>query len=545
MKNKILEVLSETPRKGWSRKIAKTSDFISWLNLIYPNIHISEQLILLYNDQSNPPNCPVCSNRIKLTGVIYKNTCSRICAEQLKKQTGQKAKEMEKAKQTNIKKYGETSPAKTRQFQEKRLKTMINKYGDVISPKHKEILELSKSKAYLTRKNNLLENHGVENISSLIETKENRKNTYLIKYGVEHYHQSSEYKEKIKNRKIDKIETLNSDIIVISFDNITNYKTMGITYTCKKCLIQETIPMVTFNYRSINFNTPCSNCGNFNKPWSNGEKELLSNIREFYKGEIITNKKIIPPYTLDMFIPEFNLAIEYNGLFWHSERGGGKSPNYHKIKTDLCRSKNIRLLHIFENEYKNSKEIILEKIKNIVGLSDKGVGARKIIIKEISSIDGNIFLNKFHIQGGVPGSKFLGGFNNDQLISVLAYKKVSNILDITRYANDFKIYPGLFSKFLSYINKSIEYDRIITFADLRYSYGNLYQKTGFDIEYEINSGYYYTDYINFYHKFNFRKENIRKKFNIDISNRTEKELMEELGFDRIWDAGKIKFTKIN
>ena len=90
MKNKILEVLSETPRKGWARKIAKTPDFISWLTLIYPNIHISEQLILLYNDQSNPPNCPVCSNRIKLTGVIYKNTCSRICAEQLKKQTGQK-----------------------------------------------------------------------------------------------------------------------------------------------------------------------------------------------------------------------------------------------------------------------------------------------------------------------------------------------------------------------------------------------------------------------------------------------------------------------
>lgn len=544
MKEQILNLLKITNKKGWVRAVGKSPEMVNWLNSYYPDIRINEQIILLVNDQLNPPTCPICNTRIKLTGVIYKQTCSRSCAEAYKKQTGKKQIELKKAKQTNLIRYGCENPAKNKKVQEKRISSMISKYGDKISPKHKQVLQLSKSKAYETRKNNLLEFHGVENISSLETTKQTRKNTYLEKYGVEHYHQSSDYKEKIKNRTIEKIETNNSNISVISFDNIVNYKTMGITYKCNVCSNEETIPQVTFNYRSINFNTPCSVCGNFNKPWSNGEKQLLSDIVEFYKGEILTNKKIISPYTLDIYIPEFKLGIEYNGLFWHSEKGGGKEHNYHKIKTDLCKTQSIRLLHIFENEYKNSKEKILSKIKNIMGLSERGTGARKISIKPIHPINANNFLNEYHIQGGAPGSKFLGGFYNKKLISVLAYKKIGNILDITRYANDFKLYPGLFSKFLSYIDKNLEYEKIVTFADLRYSYGELYHTTGFTIERYINPGYYYTDYTECYHKFNFRKENIKKKFNVDITNKTEKELMEELGYDRIWDSGKIKFSRI-
>lgn len=543
MEQEIKKILKETNKKYWIRVIFKNLEYKTFFKDMYPGIELKEAIFLFEKGLNSPPSCPICNTKIKLTGVIYKETCSRKCAEELKKRTGKKELELEKAKLTNLKKYGVENPTKNKKVQEKRISTMIDRYGDKISPKHKEILSLSKSQAYETRSKKLINEYGIGNISSLPAAKVNRKNTFLERYGVEHYHQSEEFKNKLNQNKKEKIELNNSDIEVVSFENIDNYKTGGIRYKCKKCSSEEVIPLVTFNYRSINFNTPCSHCGDFNKPWSNGEKDLLTEIQTFYFGEIITNKKIIPPYTLDIFIPEFNLAIEYNGLFWHSERGGGKDTKYHSIKTQLCRQQGIRLLHIFENEYKNSKEIVLSKIKNILGLSEKGVGARNIIIKEINSVAGNTFLNKHHIQGGVPGSKFLGGFYSNQLISVLAYKKIDQILDITRFANDFKLYPGLFSKFLSYLERNIEYDKIITFADLRWSYGDLYYKTGFTEEYTISPGYYYTDYSNLYHKFNFRKENIKKKFNIDIRGKTEKELMEELRYDRIWDSGKIKFIK--
>lgn len=544
MKDEIVKFLKETEKKWWSRKIKSKPEYISYLNSLYPNISLKEQLVLISMGLDGKPACPVCGCYIALTGVVYKQTCSSKCREKLKKDLGNKEKEVEKAKRTNIIKYGVENPQQNKEIQNKRISTMIEKYGDKISPKHKEILSLSKKRAYQTRSNRLLKEFGVRNISSLESTKENKIKTFNERYGADHYHKSEEYRQLINDNRKKKLELLNPNIIIVGFEVIDGYKTGGIRYFCKSCSNEETIPVVTFNYRQKNFGNPCSECGNFKGPWSNGEKELLDDIRAFYGGEILTNKKIIPPYTIDIFIPEFNLAIEYNGLFWHSEKAGGKDKNYHYKKTKLCLENGIRLLHIFENEYKESKTIIVEKIKNIIGLSQKGPGARKIKIKPISFLEGNQFLNNYHIQGGVPGSRFLGGFNKDQLISVLAFRLINGVFDITRYANDFQTHPGLFSKFLKYIENNFELEKVITFADLRYSYGDLYKKTGFIEESILGPGYYYTDYTSLYHKFNYRKESIRRKFNVDTSNKTERELMEEFGFDRVWDSGKIKFIKV-
>ena len=539
----LKKLLKDTNRKGWVRKVKKNLELVTFLNQKYPGILLNEQIILFDLGLQKPPQCPVCFSHISLTGVVYKKTCSTKCREMLKKQTGKKEEELSKAKSTNLKKYGVTNPQQNKEVQLKRRKTMLEKYGDIVSPRHREILALSKNKAYKTRAENLLSLYGVSNISELDFVKDKRRETFLSKYGVEHYHQSEEYKSKIEKRNIDKIQYINPEIIVDGFKNIDEYKSLCISFSCKKCNTKDILPNVTFGYRQKNFNTPCSVCGNFQRNYSNREKELLSEIEKFYNGEIVTNKKIIPPYEIDIFIPEFNLGIEYNGLFWHSETGGGKDAKYHYKKTLLARERNIRLLHIFENEYINSKQIILEKIKNIVGLSEKGVGARKITIEKISSLDGNGFLQKHHIQGSVPGSKFFGGYNETNLVSVLAYKISGDTLEITRFANDFKTYPGLFSKYLSYIQKNVNVRKIVTFADLRISYGDLYNKTGFDQEEVLGPTYYYTDYTEVYHKFNFRKKQIEKKFNVNVENKTEKELMEELGYDRIWDSGKIKFVK--
>lgn len=43
-------------------------------------------------------------------------------------------------------------------------------------------------------------------------------------------------------------------------------------------------------------------------------------------------RKVIPPYELDIYIPNKKLAIEYDGLYWHSE-ANGKNKQYHLSKT--------------------------------------------------------------------------------------------------------------------------------------------------------------------------------------------------------------------
>jgi hypothetical protein len=89
-----------------------------------------------------------------------------------------------------------------------------------------------------------------------------------------------------------------------------------------------------------------------NKTTSTQEKEIVTYIKSLKKDiEIKQNSRsIIAPNELDIFLPEYKLAIEYNGIYWHTEKNGKKGRNYHLTKTKQCVEKNITLLHIFGNE---------------------------------------------------------------------------------------------------------------------------------------------------------------------------------------------------
>lgn len=93
------------------------------------------------------------------------------------------------------------------------------------------------------------------------------------------------------------------------------------------------------------------------------EDVIYTDISSIYFGSIyLNNRKIIHPYELDLYLPELNLAIEYNGTYWHSQEKG-KSINYHLNKSILCREKNIRLIHIYEFEDFNKQ---IELIKSLI-----------------------------------------------------------------------------------------------------------------------------------------------------------------------------------
>ena len=89
----------------------------------------------------------------------------------------------------------------------------------------------------------------------------------------------------------------------------------------------------------------CPKCGFiFNK----SEDELKDFIKNVNIDFIENSREIITPLELDIFIPSHNIAIEYNGLYWHSELH--KTNDYHLTKTKECENKGIQLIHIFEDE---------------------------------------------------------------------------------------------------------------------------------------------------------------------------------------------------
>lgn len=100
---------------------------------------------------------------------------------------------------------------------------------------------------------------------------------------------------------------------------------------------------------------------NHNVLYSKIEKELVDFIKDIYNGTIVENiKRIIYPYELDIFIPDKQLAVEFNGIHWHSTKI--KPKNYHLEKSKLCREKGIRLIHIYEFEDLEYQKQLLKKL---------------------------------------------------------------------------------------------------------------------------------------------------------------------------------------
>jgi len=59
------------------------------------------------------------------------------------------------------------------------------------------------------------------------------------------------------------------------------------------------------------------------------------------------------------------LAFEFNGTYFHSYENT-KDINYHLNKTKLCEEKNIKLVHIWEDEWIYEKEKTKKLIEDII-----------------------------------------------------------------------------------------------------------------------------------------------------------------------------------
>jgi len=275
-----------------------------------------------------------------------------------------------------------------------------------------------------------------------------------------------------------------------------------------------------------------------------GKENIFTSFIGLIKNENENNLEV------DIFIPSKNIAIEYNGLYWHSELINKNPKNYHIYKTNECSKKNIQLIHIFEDEWIFKKSIVKSMIKYRLGNVDRKIHARKCQIKEISPQEKNKFLEENHIQGKDSSKIKLGAFYNNELVSVMTFahgniSKGGNPKDkltweLSRFASKLNCnIPGMASKLLSFFEKNYTWIKIFTYADLRWSVGKLYYNLGFDLINQSLPNYWYVKGQMRIHRFSLRKQPDEPK---DIP---EYILRHQQGYYRIWDCGNLKFSKLN
>jgi hypothetical protein len=291
---------------------------------------------------------------------------------------------------------------------------------------------------------------------------------------------------------------------------------------------------------------------------SNAQNELSCYIEDLNFEIIKDCNNIISPYELDIFILEKNIAIEYNELYWHSEqsllkRGIEKPKKYHLNKLEECKKNKIRLIQIFEDEWKYKRNIVENRLSHILNLNNNIIGARKTFIKEIPAKQKNIFLESHHIQGKDTSSIKLGAFYNDKLVGVMTFCKPRiamgqksrkyGVYELSRFAVEFEhSFPGLANKMFKHFTRNYDVNEVFTYSDKRWNIGNIYLKLGMKFEYSTKPNYFYIVNNKRVHRFNFRKQEIKNKLSFFDPNLTEYQNMLENKYDRIWDCGNDKYN---
>ena len=431
-----------------------------------------------------------------------------------------------KAKQTSLEHYGVESPMQSDEVKAKVEQTSLIKYGTK-NPLSSEIV-----KAKIKQTN--LERYGSEIMFCTQHFKDKSKETLLNKYGVDNCLKSNEIKLRAKNTRITRFNKFEQE------NNCTNIGTLISIYGQGFLSIKNQLTLYKDNNYTFVDNNDIQKIIDYNNNHTRSriEDEIVSFIKSIYNGKVIhDDRTLIKPYELDIYIPNKNIAIEYNSTYYHSNIG----KNYHLMKTENCLDKNVRLIHIFEWEWKYKQYICKSIIKSALGIYDDIIYARKCELKEVNSNDTKYFLDENHIQGKINSSYRLGLYYNNELVQLICLGKSrfkKNEVELLRMCTKLNTQViGGFSKLL----KHQPYNTIISYVDRSKFNGNSYIKNGFEVIRISNPSYVYIKKDIILNRISAQKHKLPKLLGDKFDpNKTEAQNMIDNGYLQVYDCGTIK-----
>jgi hypothetical protein len=531
LRDDILKFFDSRKDSKKSRMLLKNDQFKEFLQTKYPEYNVEKDTAMVINllrsNLSAIPKCanPECNNDVKFQDSKFGETCSYKCRTIVEKTNGMLEIKKHKYKKTCLKKYGVEHISQSQIIKDKIKKVAMKRYGV------EYILQAPEVRNKIKKTN--LERYGTDCILNLDAIKERIKQTNLQKYGVENTSQ--------KHYSPETLIVLNDKVQLLDL-----LKEHGVFYLSKLLQIDGSTIRDYIKKYDLEYISETNRSGH--------ERIISAELDRHQINYQIINKEILGGQELDFYFPDKKFAVEFCGLYWHGELKG-KTSKYHYNKWKKCDELGINLFTIFEDEFIKNKQFWFNKILYEAGNCDlKKIGARSCEIRILNGKDKKIFLDKNHVQGDCGSVINLGLFYNNDLVSAMTFGNTRNnkreTIELSRFCSRFDIQVnGGASRLLSYFIKNYgdKYSEIISFSDNRYSSGKVYETLGFNLNKHIKADYSYVckNHSYRFHKANFRKSNIQKKFNLDpeyVKSKTEWELMQELGYDRIWDCGKKKWS---
>ncbi len=514
----------------------KTFGGIKWVQKLYNyNNHITEL-----------PKCENCGGDVKFHRYTkgYQRCCSNFChitskrTDLIRNETKKERygniyyNNREKAKETNLNKFGETSPMKNKDILEKRNKTNIERYGHASPLLNDDVLKKSSDKKFQiygdinynnrdAAKQTCLERYGVDSPIKNPESLKRMIETNQKKFGVDNVFQNEEMIQRLKLINETTFKEKWCKILNINFDDVLlNGEIVTISNHCKKHKNFSTTKNSLYdrNNEKQNF---CTECFGKNKNESIGEKEIRYYIEEDLKQE--TKKIRIKNKEIDIFIPSHKFGIEYNGLYWHSEIY--KENDYHIKKLMLCHDNNINLIQIFEDEWFNKKEIVKSLIATHLNQSINTIDANICDIINLTNSQSGEFLHENDINDIIESDLNLGLYYENELVSVATFKNDDGNYKICNYSN--RVFTNVHDSL------KVLFTHLIKENNVKSINISVDKRFGFDVNEIIKLGFRFVDTLK--PKYLYCKNNVKNRFKpeiveLNLSNNSEK-------FYKVFDCG--------
>lgn len=497
--------------------------------------------------------CAVCGKQFELNYPYTRKTCSENCREVLASKTTKSRYGVDnafnlpdvrtKAKASVKAKYGADNYFQSDAGQQ----YLRTRWQD---PKSAQLLKEHQKATFQ-------KHYGYDWGLQVPDIKVKARQTLLDKYGVDNISRSRYFYSKINSEPTD--EQIGNLILFksdpIQFLDSLNYKPslkdlsslLGIRDSSVGYLIDQLeVPQDRIKY-----------------VYSYMEDEVFEFLQSLNLDIVIQRNtfKVITPYELDLYIPEYRLAIECNPTSTHNSSFGAWSVednplprDYHQMKTNLCEKQGIQLFHIFGYEWAHKRDIIKSMISNILHNTKHVIYARNTQIKPVTYIDSYKFLEENHRQGNTVNSIRLGLYYQNELVSLMTFGKMRQTIgientsgltyELSRFCSKLAInVVGGASKLFAHFIKIYNPDTVISFSDRAHTLGHLYEILGFEQIRQSDPGYVWVRLNDdtAWSRVNAQKKNIKsflKDNNIDLS-KTEFEIMEEHKYAAVFDSGTI------
>lgn len=283
-----------------------------------------------------------------------------------------------------------------------------------------------------------------------------------------------------------------------------------------------------------------------NPTTSKEESEIFSYLESLGIYNIKTkNRSLLKGLELDIYLPDYKVAIEFNGTYWHSEKLG-KDRNYHLNKKNKCKELGIDLITIWDIDWRDKKEIIQNVIKSRLGFNKK-LYARNCTVKEITNTEYRNFIITHHIQGYTNSQYKFGLYYNNELIQVIGFSNIRKFIDkkdagyeLIRLCTKFgySVIGGA-NKLLKYFKDKFNPNKIISYCNLDYFSGSVYLKMGM-VQENNSPSYFYVKNGKKIGRYSLRKSELIK-MGYD-KNKTSSEILNENTYLKVWTCGTLKFN---